>query len=77
MDFKDFLKIMVAKDGSDLYLTTGAPPTLKVHGELTQLEPVAMASGMVKEIAYKVMDKEQIAAFEAKPEMNMAISEPG
>ena len=77
MDFKDFLKIMVAKDGSDLYLTTGAPPTLKVHGELTQLEPVAMASGMVKDIAYKVMDKEQIAAFEAKPEMNMAISEPG
>jgi len=77
MDFKDFLKIMVMKDGSDLYLTTGAPPTLKVHGELTQLEPVAMASGMVKEIAYKVMDKEQIAAFEAKPEMNMAISEPG
>ncbi len=77
MDFKDFLKIMVMKDGSDLYLTTGAPPTLKVHGELTQLEPVAMASGMVKEIAYKVMDKEQIAAFEAKPEMNLAISEPG
>ena len=77
MDFKDFLKIMVMKDGSDLYLTTGAPPTLKVHGALTHLEPVAMASGMVKEIAYKVMDKEQIAAFEAKPEMNLAISEPG
>lgn len=77
MDFKDFLKIMVMKDGSDLYLTTGAPPTLKVHGVLTHLEPVPMASGMVKEIAYKVMDKEQVAAFEAKPEMNLAISEPG
>lgn len=77
MDFKDFLKIMVMKDGSDLYLTTGAPPTLKVHGALTHLEPVSMAAGVVKEIAYKVMDKEQIAAFEAKPEMNLAISEPG
>lgn len=77
MDFKDFLKIMVMKDGSDLYLTTGAPPTLKVHGALTHLEPVPMAGGMVKEIAYKVMDKEQVAAFEIKPEMNLAISEPG
>ncbi len=77
MDFKDFLKIMVMKDGSDLYLTTGAPPTLKVHGALTHLEPALMAAGVVKEIAYKVMDKEQIAAFEVKPEMNLAISEPG
>ncbi len=77
MDFKDFLKIMVMKDGSDLYLTTGAPPTLKVHGMLTHLEPAPMAGGVVKEIAYKVMDKAQIAAFEVKPEMNLAISEPG
>ena len=77
MDFKDFLKIMVMKDGSDLYLTTGAPPTLKVHGMLTALEPAPMASGVVKEIAYKVMNKEQVAAFEVKPEMNLAISEPG
>lgn len=77
MDFKDYLKIMVMKDGSDLYLTTGAPPTLKIHGVLTPLDPVPLVSGMVKEIAYKVMDKEQIAAFEVKPEMNLAISEPG
>ncbi len=77
MEFKDFLKIMVMKDGSDLYLTTGAPPTLKVHGMLTQLMPTAMEPGLVKSIAYKVMDKEQITAFETKPEMNLAISEPG
>lgn len=77
MEFKDFLKIMVMKDGSDLYLTTGAPPTLKVHGVFTPLAPTAMEPGLVKSIAYKVMDKEQIAAFEIKPEMNLAISEPG
>ncbi len=77
MEFKDYLKIMVMKDASDLYLTTGAPPSAKIQGELTPLEPVTMRPNAVKEIAYRVMDQEQIMAFEKKPEMNLAISEPG
>lgn len=77
MEFKDYLKIMVMKDASDLYLTTGAPPSAKIQGVLTPLEPATMSPNAVKEIAYRVMDQEQIMAFEKKPEMNLAISEPG
>lgn len=77
MEFKDYLKIMVMKDASDLYLTTGAPPSAKIQGVLTPLEPATMRPNAVKEIAYRVMDQEQIMAFEKKPEMNLAISEPG
>ena len=77
MDFKDYLKIMVMKDASDIYLTTGAPPCAKFDGVLKPIEKASLPAGKVKEIAYEVMDAEQIAAFEHKPEMNLALSEPG
>ncbi len=77
MEFKDYLIFLVKKDGSDLYLTTAAPPAAKIHGKLVALEKEALPSGRVKEIAYQVMNEEQIAEFEHKPEMNLAISEPG
>jgi twitching motility protein PilU len=76
MEFKDYLKLMVVKDASDLYLSTGAPPSAKFHGVLRAIEASPLPPGRVKEIAYSVMDAEQIAAFEQRPEMNLAISEP-
>jgi len=76
-DLKDYLSIMVQKDGSDLYLTTGAPICCKVHGHLAPLDNEALKPGQVKELAYAVMDNEQRQQFEKKPEMNLAISQPG
>lgn len=75
--FKNYLKILASKDGSDLYLSTGAPPAAKFHGQLKALAKEPMVPGQVKQIAYEIMDDEQIASFEQKPEMNLAISEPG
>lgn len=37
MRFNDLLKMMIEKDGSDLFLTTGAPPSMKAHGKLIPL----------------------------------------
>lgn len=31
MELKDLLKVMIDKEGSDLFLTTGAPPSMKAH----------------------------------------------
>jgi len=77
MEIKDYLRIMVKYDASDLYLTTGAPPSAKIQGELKALSKDSLAPGTVKDVAYKIMNKEQTAEFEAAPEMNLAISEPG
>lgn len=77
MEFKDYLKLMIAKEASDLYLTTGAMPSLKIQGELRAIENTPVPPGRVKDIAYKMMNKEQIEAFEDNPEMNLAISESG
>ena len=76
MEFKDYLKLMVAKDGSDVYLTTGAPPSMKIQGVLTPLEKSAIPPGLTKRIAYQIMDERQKADFEHKPEMNLAIHDP-
>lgn len=77
MDFKDYLRIMVKYDASDLYLTTGAPASAKIQGNLKPLEKEPLPNGRVKDIAYHIMSEEQIAEFENSPEMNLAISEPG
>jgi twitching motility protein PilU len=77
MDFKAYLRTMVEKDASDLYLSSGAPASAKIDGTLQPLEEIKLTTEQVKEIAYSVMDSEQIAEFEHKPEMNLAISEEG
>ncbi len=77
MELKDYLKIMVMKDASDLYLTTGAPASAKIQGQLVPLEKSPLAAGRVNEIAYQIMNDEQKKDFKDRPECNMAISEPG
>ena len=68
MGFNDLLKMMIDKDGSDLFLTTGAPPSMKAHGKLVPLLDKKLPEGMVKKIAYQIMNDEQIAEFEKSPE---------
>ena len=77
MDFKGYLKTMVDEDASDLYLSSGAPVSAKMNGTLTPLENAPLSPDQVKDVAYSVMDAEQITDFEKKPEMNLAISEEG
>lgn len=77
MEFKDYLKILVTHDGSDLYLTTDAPPAAKFQGTLKPLENIKLTREHIKEIAYSLMDADQQKAFEHLPELNLAISEPG
>ncbi len=68
--------MMIEKDGSDLFLTTGAPPSMKAHGTLAPLIDKVMPQGMVKKIAYQIMNEDQIRDFEKSPEMNLAIADP-
>jgi len=77
MEFKDYLKIMVMKDASDLYITAGAPPVAKIQGNMTRIESTAISHLRAQEIANQIMSEEQCIEFSEKPEMNLAISEPG
>ena len=75
MEFKDYLKILAVKDGSDLYLSTNAPPCAKFNGELKALEKEPFSPGRVKEIAYELLNSEQVQEFEQNLELNLALTE--
>jgi twitching motility protein PilU len=75
MDFKRYLHTLVSKDGSDIYLSVGAPPAAKFQGRLTPLDNVILTAEDTKRIAYDLMTPAQQKDFELKPEMNLAISE--
>ncbi len=77
MELQHYLKIIVEQDGSDLYFSTGAPPSMKVQGKLTAITAEPLAPDVVQALADTLMDAEQKAEFERRPEMNLAISESG
>jgi len=77
MDFKHYLQHLVNEDGSDLYLSTKALPSAKIFGKLVPIDDTPLAPGVVEELACSLMDEEQNKEFHSRPEMNLAISEPG
>ena len=76
-EFEDCLKILFDKEGSDLYYSTGAPPSAKFYGTLNQLSDVPMAPGEIAVIADSVMTEAQQQEFAEANEMNLAISRDG
>ena len=77
MDFNAYLRTMVEKDASDLYLSSGAPVSAKIDGTLQPIEDGLLSPEQVRDVAWSVMNREQISEFEHKPEMNLAISQEG
>ena len=77
MEFDQMLHELASKDGSDLYLATGAPASAKFQGKLIPLVERCFEPGEINAIADAMMDSEQKLEFEQNLEMNLAISVPG
>ena len=77
MKIEEYLKILAKNDGSDLYLSTGAPPCAKFQGTLKPLGKEPLGAGVISAIANDIMDSEQKIEFERELEMNLAISISG
>ena len=77
MDISQYFKLMAEKDASDMFLSTGAPISIKMEGVLQPMSEATLTAGECKTIAYSLMDSAQIAEFEREKELNMAISVPG
>ncbi len=76
MDLPALLQILSSQDGSDLYLSTGAPPCAKFNGVLKPLSAESLKPGEIAAIAESIMDSEQRTAFLIELEMNLAMSIP-
>ena len=77
MDIVPYLKLMVQKNGSDLFFSTGAQVHLKAEGKTLPISGSMMEKGNVRQLAYSIMNEDQIKEFESTMECNLAISVSG
>ncbi len=77
MEFDKLLKLMVEKGASDLFITAGKPPMVKVNGKLFAAGKTSLSPEQSKELVYGVMNPEQQTAFDAEHESNFAINTQG
>ncbi|MBV4458653.1 PilT/PilU family type 4a pilus ATPase [Pseudomonas sp. COR58] len=77
MEIDALLKQLASRHGSDLFLSTGAPPSARFEGVLTALTESPFKPGEVAAIAASLMDVEQRREFDRELEMNLAISRTG
>ena len=73
----DLLKLMVGRNGSDLFITGDFPPAIKVDGKVTKVSPQPLNAVHTLSLARSIMNDKQIAEFERTKESNFAISPPG
>jgi twitching motility protein PilU len=73
----DLLKVMVEKGGSDLFITVGAPPAIKLHGEMTPFPGKPVSRPQAEEIVTAVMNEKQQAEFRATRDCNFALGLDG
>ena len=72
----DLLRLMVSKGGSDLFITAGFPPAIKIDGKMTPVSSQPLAPSHTTDLARAIMNDKQTAGFELSREANFAIS-PG
>ena len=73
----DLLKAMVERKASDLFLTSGFPPAIKLDGKLTPVASQTLTPQHTVELSHAIMNDKQVAEFEASKECNFAISPRG
>ena len=77
LDIVPYLKLMVQKNGSDVFFSTGTQVHLKTEGKTLPIAGSIMEKGQVRQLAYSIMKEDQIKEFESTMECNLAISVSG
>lgn len=72
----DLLRLMISKKASDLFITAGFPPAMKIDGKMTPVTAQALTAQQAKEIARAIMNDKQNSEFDATRECNFAIGIP-
>ena len=73
----DLLRILVSKNGSDLFVTAGAPPSIKVDGKMTPITNQSLTQSHTQVLVRSIMNDRQAREYEKTQECNFAISLPG
>jgi twitching motility protein PilT len=71
------LKIMIEKGASDLHITTGSPPQLRIDGELTPLKVPPLTATETKQLCYSILTDAQKQKFEEHNELDLSFGVKG
>ncbi|MCJ7664183.1 MAG: type IV pilus twitching motility protein PilT [Desulfobacterales bacterium] len=77
LDLQDLLKTMVENDATDLHITTGTPPQIRVYGRLVPLDLPHLTSADTKRLAYSVLTDAQKHRFEEEHELDFSFGIKG
>ncbi len=77
MDFERLLALMVEKGASDLFITAGVPPSIKLHGKVVPVTTTPLSPEKAREIVLSVMNEKQRQDFLETKELNFAVSARG
>lgn len=77
MEIDRLLRLMVEKEASDLFVTAGVPPSIKVHGKITPCTTTPLSPEKARETVLSTMNEKQRAEFVENKELNFAISARG
>ena len=74
---RDLLKALVERDGSDLFITVGFPPAMKIHGKVTPVSKTKLTPENAKSLCQAIMNDKQLKEFDATKECNFALAPEG
>jgi twitching motility protein PilU len=77
MDFNSLLKLMVSKKASDLFITAGVAPSMKVNGKIMPVAQNTLTPDQARDLVFSVMTQPQRTEFDETRECNFAISASG
>ncbi|GAA6151692.1 PilT/PilU family type 4a pilus ATPase [Pseudoteredinibacter isoporae] len=77
MEFERLLAMMVEKGASDLFVTAGVPPSIKLHGKVVPVTTTPLSPEKTREVVLGVMNEQQRQEFIKTHELNFAISARG
>lgn len=69
---RELLETMVKRDASDIHITVGSPPILRIDGKLTKTEYDVLGPEQTKKLAYSVMNERQRQKFEENSELDLS-----
>ena len=73
-DFNSLLNAMIMRDASDLFITEGLPPSMKINGQIVPIDEDTISAEQTHQLAYSIMNSQQRQEFEENLECNFAIS---
>ena len=73
----ELLQLMAERGASDLHITTGSPPQLRVNGKLTPIGSTALAASDTKQMCYSILTEAQKHRFEEENELDLSFGVKG